>query len=141
MLHWFLETSRAGLVVCPSMVIFSLSGICLSLEYNQSCKEAVNNLWQDPLKTLGVSNLRCSFLISNDMPENKRSLQSDDLKSKSYLCSLAENIPHWPKSRYVSCHRRKNIISMFPETYHFLKDASFSTMSSTKQSHKISGKI
>ena len=30
---------------------------------------------------------------------------------------------------------------MLPETYHFLKDASFSTMSSTKQSHKISGKI
>ena len=68
-----------------AMVIFSLSGICLSLEYNQSCKEAVNNLWQDPLKTLGVSNLRCSFLISNDMAENKRSLRSDDLKSKSYL--------------------------------------------------------
>ena len=71
-----------SMACCMPWSFFSLSGICLSLEYNQSCKEAVNNLWQDPLKTLGVSNLRCSFLISNDMPENKRSIGSDDLKAQ-----------------------------------------------------------
>ena len=53
--------------------------VCPSQEYNQSCKEAVNNLWQDPLKTLRVLEQAMLFFLSHKTKGESSDI-SDDLK-------------------------------------------------------------